>query len=92
MSALGTLKFESLSERRELNEAAKALLADKAFSFVYRQLYDQWLEQLMLLPHDQPIQAELAARLRTLNVFHIALGKLLENYRADAAQRSARNA
>ncbi len=91
MTALGTLKFESLSERRELSDAAKALLADKAFSFVYRQLYNQWLEQLMLLPHDQPMQTELAARLRALNVFHIALGKLLENYRADA-QRASRNA
>ena len=72
-------------------DAARALLADKAFGFVYRQLYEQWLEQLLMLPHDGPLQTELAARLRTLDLIPTALGKLLENYRADAA-RANRNA
>ena len=92
MSALGTTgRIENLSERRELADAAKALLADKAFGFVYRQLYDQWTEELMGQPHDGPLQAELAARLRALTLIPVALASLLANYRADA-QRSARNA
>jgi hypothetical protein len=92
MSAFGSNgRIENLSERRELSDAAKALLADKAFGHVYRQLYDQWLEQLLQQPHDGPAQAELAARLRALTIIPIAIGKLLENYRADA-QKAARNA
>jgi len=91
MSALGTTgRIENLSERRELSDAAKALLNDKAFGHVYRQLHQQWFEQLLKLPHDCPAQVELAARLRALNLIPIVLAKLLENYRADA--RSARNA
>ena len=92
MSALGQSgRIENLSERRELSDAAKALLADKAFGFVYRQLYDQWTEQLMGLPHDGPEQVELCASLRALTVIPVILAKLLENYRADA-QKAARNA
>jgi hypothetical protein len=91
MSALGQSgRIENLSERRELADAAKALLADKAFGFVYRQLYDQWTEQLMGQPHDGPQQAELAARLRALTIIPVALASLLSNYRADAQR--ARNA
>ena len=92
MSALGSRdKIESLSERRELSAAAKALLADKAFGHVYLELRQRWFGQLMELPHDSPVQAELAARLRALDAIPTELGLLLDNYRVDA-QRSARNA
>lgn len=91
MSALGTTgRIENLSERRELSDAAKALLADKAFGHVYLELRQQWFGQLMDLPHDSPAQVELAARLRALDVIPTALAKLLENYRVDAQR--ARNA
>ena len=54
MSALGrTGRIENLSERRELSDAAKALLADKAFGHVYLQLRHQWFDQLMDWPHDR---------------------------------------
>jgi len=92
MSALGSRdKIESLSERRELSAAAKALLADKAFGFVYLELRQRWFVQLLELPHDSPVQTELAARLRALDAIPTELGLLLDNYRVDA-QRSARNA
>lgn len=92
MSALGnTGKVENLSERRELTDAAKALLADKAFGTVYKTLRNQWFNQLIELPHDCPLQVELAARLRALDTIPTALAKLLENYRVDAA-KAARNA
>lgn len=92
MSALGTTgRIENLSERRELSDAAKALLADKAFGHVYLELRQQWFGQLMDLPHDSPTQIELAARLRALDIIPTALAKLLENYRVDA-QKAARNA
>lgn len=91
MSALGpTGRIENLSERRELSAAAQALLADKAFGYVYRQLYEQWLEQLLRQPHDGPAQVELAARLRALTIIPTVLAKLLENFRVDA-QKAARN-
>jgi hypothetical protein len=90
MSALGTTgRIENLSERREMSDAAKALLNDKAFGHVYRVLYDQWFEQLLRQPHDSPMQVELAARLRALDLIPTMLAKLLENYRADV--RNARN-
>ena len=91
MSALGTTgRIENLSERRELSDAAKALLADKAFGHVYLELRQQWFGQLMDLAHDSPAQVELAARLRALDIIPTALAKLLENYRVDAQR--ARNA
>jgi hypothetical protein len=92
MSALGSReKIENLSERRELSAAAKALLADPAFAHVYRQLRNQWFNELLDTPHAGPRQDELATRLRTLDFIPVALGALLDNYRIDA-QRSARNA
>ena len=92
MSALGnTGKVENLSERRELTDAAKALLADKAFGHVYKTLRNQWFNQLIDQPHAGVKQDELAARLRALDVIPVALGNLLVNFRLDA-QRSARNA
>ena len=91
MSALGqNSRIENLSERRELSAAAKALLADKAFGFVYRQLRQQWFNELIDLPHASVKQDELAARLRALDVIPVALGNLLDNYRVDA-QKAARN-
>jgi hypothetical protein len=91
MSALNSKdKVESLSERRELSAAAKALLSDAAFGHVYKQLKQQWYNELLELPHASVRQDELAARLRALDVIPVALGNLLENYRVDA-QRAARN-
>jgi hypothetical protein len=92
MSALNSRdKVESLSERRELSAAAKALLADKAFGHVYRQLRQQWFNELIDLPHASVQQDELAARLRALDLIPVVLSNLLDNYRLDA-QRAARNA
>jgi len=89
MSALGSReKIENLSERRELSAAAKALLSDKAFGHCYRQLRNQWFNELVDQPHAGVRQDELAARLRALDVIPVALGNLLDNYRLDA-QRSA---
>jgi hypothetical protein len=91
MSALNSRdKVESLSERRELSAAAKALLADKAFGHVYRTLRQQWFNELIDLPHASVQQDELAARLRALDLIPVVLGNLLDNYRLDA-QRAARN-
>ena len=89
MSALGTSgRLEHLSERRDLSDAAKALLADRAFGHVIGELRQQWYEELLLLPHDGPMQVELAARLRTLDLIPTVLAKLLENYRADLRSRN----
>ena len=90
MSAFDRDKIENLSERRELSDAAKALLADKAFGFVYLELRQRWFGQLLEQPHDSPVQRELAARLRALDAIPTELSLLLNDYRV-AAQRSARN-
>jgi hypothetical protein len=92
MSAAGARdKVENLSERRELSAAAKALLADKAFGYVYKQLRQQWFNELVDQPHAGVRQDELAARLRALDIIPTALGNLIENYRVDA-ERSASHA
>jgi hypothetical protein len=89
MSTLGNReKVENLSERRELSASAKALLADKAFSHVYRQLRNQWFNELLDCPTASVKQDELAARLRALDVIPVALGNLLDNYRVDAQKAS----
>jgi hypothetical protein len=91
MSALGSRdNIENLSQRRELSDAAKALLADKAFGHAYLELRQLWFGQIMDLPHASPMQDELAARLRALDAIPNELGRILDNYRIDA--RSARNA
>jgi hypothetical protein len=85
MSALGsTDNIENLSERRELSEAAKALLADKAFNYAYLQLRKLWFAELMLQPHAGVKQDELAAKLRALNALADELSAEIENYRQDA--------
>lgn len=92
MTAFGsTEKIESLSARRELSDAAKALLADPAFSHAFLELRQQWFAQLMDCPHAGEQQSELAARLRALEAIPNALGKLTENYRIDA-RKAFRNA
>lgn len=93
MSALGKDwdKIESLSERRELSDAAKALLADKAFGHVYLELRQRWFGQLMEQPHASPVQDEWAARLRALDAIPTELALLLTDYR-EAAKQRARNA
>jgi hypothetical protein len=82
MSALGsTDRVENLSQRRELSDAAKALLADKAFGHVYKALRQRWFNQFMDLPGAGPLQDELAARLRALDAIPVELGLLLTDYR-----------
>jgi hypothetical protein len=84
MSALGsTDRVESLSQRRELSDAAKALLSDKAFGHVYKALRQRWFNQFMDLPGAGPLQDELAARLRALDAIPVELGLLLNEYRND---------
>lgn len=73
--------IESLSQRRELNEAAKALLADKAFGYAVCEMQRRWYGQLVALPHDGPAQAEMAARLRALEALPNELGRLISDYR-----------
>ena len=92
MSALGSRSnVDSLSERRELSAAAKALINDQAFGHVYRQLRQQWFNELVDQPHAGVKQDELAARLRALDIIPLALGALLDNYRLDAQQKAVRN-
>jgi len=82
-------KIESLSQRRELSDAAKALLADKAFGHAYLSLRQRWFAQLMDQPHDGPVQAEYAARLRALDLIPTELSLLLTDYR-EAQRKAAR--
>ena len=88
--SLGTDKIENLSERRELSDAAKALMADKAFSHAYLKLRQIWFGELINCPHACPKQDELAARLRALDLMHVELALAIQNYQQDAA-RAARN-
>jgi hypothetical protein len=94
MSALGTTgridNLLSLSERRELSDAARALLADKAFGYVFRKLHEQWIAEVLITPHGGQAQDELCTRLRTLDTILLELTALLTDYRV-AAQRSVRN-
>ena len=85
----GPNNIENLSQRRELSDAAKALLADQAFGHAYKTLYNLWFNQLMNLSHASPGQDELAARLRALDLIPVELARIIENYKQDA--RTARH-
>jgi len=80
---------ENLSQRRELSDAAKALLADKAFGHAYLALRQRWFGQLMDLPHDCPQQVEIIARLRALDLIPTEISLLVTDFRE--ASRKARN-
>jgi hypothetical protein len=89
MSALGsTDNVESLSQRRELSDAAQVLLADKAFSHALLELRKRWFGELMLLPHASPKQDELTARIRALEAFGTELAALAESYRNDLKMKA----
>jgi hypothetical protein len=93
MSAFGTTdNIENLSERRELSEAAKALLADKAFSHALLELRKRWFGELMLLPHASAKQDELTARIRALEAFGTELAALAESYRNDLKMKARHGA
>lgn len=68
---------ESLSQRRELSDAAKALMNDKAFSHVYWTLHERWYGALVQHKHAGPAQDECVARLRAIEDFVIELTLLL---------------
>jgi hypothetical protein len=91
MSALGN-SIESLSERRELSDAAKALLADRAFDQAWTQLRKLWFAELIQQPHASVKQDELAARLRALNAIAEELGALAEGYRNDLRMKARHGA
>jgi hypothetical protein len=76
MSVLNA-RIESLSQRRELNDAAKALLADKAFGHAYRDLYERWYAQLLDAPPGSAAQTSLVAQIRTLEILLVELGLML---------------
>jgi hypothetical protein len=85
-----TDKLENLSERRELSDAAKALLADKAFGHAVLSLRKRWFGELMDQAHAGVKQDEVAARLRALEGLSTELALLLTDFRE--AQRSQRHA
>jgi hypothetical protein len=78
-----TSRIESLSARREISDAAKALLADKAFGHVYRDLYERWYAQLLDAPPGSPEQADLVASIRALESLLVELGLLLQSPRQE---------
>lgn len=73
--------IQSLSERRELKDAAKALLADPAFSHAFFILRERWYGAILAQPHDGPKQAEAVARLRGLEEMLDELARLIEDKR-----------
>lgn len=83
-------RIESLSERRELSDAAKALMHDKAFGHAYRDLYERWYAQLLDAPHASALQAQMVARVHTLELMLVELGLLIERTRQEPLR--ARNA
>jgi uncharacterized protein HemY len=89
MSALSDFdKVTSLSERRELSEAAKALLLDKAFAAAFKQLKQRWWNQVIEQPHAGELQNELIARMRALDAIPTELSAIIESYRHDQAQKA----
>jgi len=78
----------SLSERRELGDAARVLLRDKAFGLAFWTLHQRWYNELVHLPHDGPRQAEMVAKLRAIEEFLKELELMLPT--DDAARRENR--
>jgi hypothetical protein len=82
MSVLNA-RIDSLSERRELSDAAKALLADKAFGHAFRAIYERWYAQLLDAAPGSPQQCDLVACIRTLEHLLVELGLLLQTPRQE---------
>jgi hypothetical protein len=77
---------QSLSERRELSDAARVLLRDKAFGHAYWSIHQRWYNDLVHLPHGGPKQDELVAKLRAIEEFLKELELLLPTH--DEARRA----
>ena len=82
---------ENLSQRRELSEAAKALLNDRAFGHCYLDLRQRWFGLLMDEKHAGAAQDELCARLRGLEELLIEIGLLLTDYREASRKQAQAN-
>jgi hypothetical protein len=81
---------ESLSARRDLSDAAKALLEDKAFGHAMLQLRKRWFAELMEQTAAGERQNEIAARLRALETIPAEIAALMSDYRV-AAMRERRH-
>jgi hypothetical protein len=81
--------MSDLSEKRELSDAAKALMQDKAFQAAILSLRKRWFGELLEESGNTLRQSELCSRLRALEMLPHELGTLVNDYKV-AAQKDAR--
>jgi hypothetical protein len=79
---------DDISKKRELSEAAKLLLEDKAFLSALLSLRQRWFGELLIEPGNTLRQQELCSMLRALELLPHELGTLVNDYRI--ALRNAR--
>lgn len=80
-----------LPEKKELSDAAKVLMEDKAFLTAILQLRKRWFGQLLEEEGNTLRQAELCSKLRALELIPHELGTLVNDYRMAASHaRGAR--
>ena len=79
----------TIETKRELSEAAKEFLANPGCQAAILQLRQRWFGLLLGEAAATPAQAELCARLRTLEALPHELQTLINDYRMAAEKRRA---
>jgi small-conductance mechanosensitive channel len=77
---------QDLQKKRELSDAAKELLENKAFLQAIIELRKRWYDQILALPKGDE-RDELIAMSKTLDTLAPALGVLMNNYRMGLRQQ-----
>lgn len=73
--------MSDLPEKKELADAAKALMADQAFQSAVLSLRKRWFGQLLEEQGATLRQAELCSMLRALELLPHELGTLVNDYK-----------
>jgi ferric iron reductase protein FhuF len=82
---------DDLSRKRELNDAARSLIDDKAFDQAILSLRKRWFEALMSAEKLEEM-AEYRAMIKALEAIPVELNVLINDYKKavhDAARRQA---
>lgn len=72
--------MNDLSQKRELHEAAKALLDDKAFTEAIKGLRKLWFDELMTAADTAERKLELVAKIKALEAIPGSLQAIMGDY------------
>jgi flagellar motor switch/type III secretory pathway protein FliN len=80
-------KVQDLQKKRELNDAAKDLLENKAFLQAIIELRKRWFDELMTAAETKEQRDELIAKMKALEAIPTELTVIMNNYKMGLRQQ-----